>query len=286
MGGSSVTSGMPEHEPAKAARQLGDETAEIARVVVEAAPGVEKIPAAERVYAYVKAAILDRTYPGGELLTEGELATAVGVSRTPVREALLRLEESGLVKLYPKKGALVLPVLPQEIDDVLEARELIETHAAAKVWPRRKQLIEILTQRVDEMRAHRKAGDAKTFLEADRAFHEAIVDAAGNQILAKLYNSLRDRQVRMGVPGIEVQPVRMHRSIAAHQENDDRYARARPSISRRSAVSSSSSPTSSSHAVSLERSITPGRWSRTRPQDASPRLKSRRSGRSPSAAGL
>ncbi|WP_238175354.1 GntR family transcriptional regulator [Kribbella pratensis] len=210
-------------EPAQApdALILGDETAEIARVVVEAAPGVEKIPAAERVYAYVKAAILDRVYPGGELVTEGELATAVGVSRTPVREALLRLEESGLVKLYPKRGALVLPVLPQEIDDVLEARELIETHAAAKVWPRRKRLIETLTERVDEMRAHRKAGDAKSFLEADRAFHEAIVDAAGNQILAKLYNSLRDRQVRMGVPGIEVQPVRMDKSITAHQEMID-----------------------------------------------------------------
>ncbi|MEU8222254.1 GntR family transcriptional regulator [Kribbella sp. NPDC048915] len=214
-----MTGGDPAQAPD--ALVLGDETAEIARVVVEAAPGAEKIPAAERVYAYVKAAILDRSYPGGELLTEGELATAVGVSRTPVREALLRLEESGLVKLYPKKGALVLPVLPQEIEDVLEARELIETHAAAKVWPRRRQLIEALTQRVDEMRAHRKAGDAKTFLEADRAFHEAIVEAAGNQILAKLYNSLRDRQVRMGVPGIEVQPARMDRSIAAHQEMID-----------------------------------------------------------------
>jgi len=212
---------VPEHEPARTAFELGDETAEIARVVVEAAPGVEKIPAAERVYAYVKAAILDRVYPGGELLTEGELATAVGVSRTPVREALLRLEESGLVKLYPKKGALVLPVLPQEIDDVLEARELIETHAAAKVWPRRKQLIETLTQRVDEMRAHHRSGDAKSFLEADRAFHEAIVGAAGNEILAKLYNSLRDRQVRMGVPGIQVRPARMDKSITAHQEMID-----------------------------------------------------------------
>jgi len=221
-----MSGGVPETGPANSAEgnrirpdlQLGDETAEIARVVVEAAPGAEKIPAAERVYAYVKAAILDRAYPGGELLTEGELASAVGVSRTPVREALLRLEESGLVKLYPKKGALVLPVLPQEINDVLEARELIETHAAAKVWPRRKQLIEALTRRVEEMRAHRKAGDAKSFLEADRAFHEAIVDAAGNEILSKLYNSLRDRQVRMGVSGIEVQPARMDKSITAHQE--------------------------------------------------------------------
>jgi DNA-binding GntR family transcriptional regulator len=212
-----VVSGAAGNEPASGL-VLGDETTEIARIVADAGPGVEKIPAAERVYAYVKAAILDRVYPGGELLTEGELATAVGVSRTPVREALLRLEESGLVKLYPKKGALVLPVLAQEVNDVLEARELIETHAAAKVWPRRKQLAEKLVPLVQEMRTHRKSGDAKSFLEADRAFHEAIVGAAGNEILAKLYNSLRDRQVRMGVPGIEMQPARMDKSITAHQE--------------------------------------------------------------------
>ena len=62
-------------------------------------------PAADRVYAHVKQGVLERTYEGGTLLTEGELAEAVGVSRTPVREALLRLEAEGLIKLYPKKGA-------------------------------------------------------------------------------------------------------------------------------------------------------------------------------------
>jgi len=197
---------------------LGDETTEIARIVAENAPEVERIPAAERVYAYVKTAILDRVYPGGMLLTEGELAEAVGVSRTPVREALLRLEAAGLVKLYPKKGALVLPVLPQEINDVLEARELIETHAAAKVWPRRKALVAELEPVLQRMRAHKRAGDAKSFLEADRAFHEAIVAAAGNEILTNLYLSLRDRQVRMGVASIQVAPSRMEKSIADHVE--------------------------------------------------------------------
>ena len=66
------------------------------------------------------------------LLTEGELAEAVGVSRTPVREALLRLEVEGLIKLYPKKGALVLPVSAQEITDVVETRLLVEQHAVRK----------------------------------------------------------------------------------------------------------------------------------------------------------
>jgi DNA-binding GntR family transcriptional regulator len=112
----------------------------------------------------------------------------------------------------------VQPVLPQEIDDVLEARELIETHAAAKVWPRRRQLVAELEPIIQRMRAHRRAGDAKAFLEADRAFHEAIVAAAGNEILTSLYLSLRDRQVRMGVAAMQVAPARMDRSIADHRE--------------------------------------------------------------------
>ncbi|NED81777.1 GntR family transcriptional regulator, partial [Streptomyces sp. SID11233] len=77
----------------------------------------------------------DRSYAGGTLLTEGEVADEVGVSRTPVREAMLRLEVEGLLKLYPKKGVLVLPVSAQEIEDVVETRLLVEQHAARKAVP-------------------------------------------------------------------------------------------------------------------------------------------------------
>src|ERR1700716_2649495 len=97
-------------------------------------------PAAERVYTHVKEAVLDRRYEGGTLLNEGELAEAVGVSRTPVREALLRLEAEGLVALYPKRGALVLPVSAQEIDEVIEARSRVEGHAASRAWVHRAEL--------------------------------------------------------------------------------------------------------------------------------------------------
>src|SRR3954465_8181531 len=87
--------------------------------------------ATSRAYDHLKQAILDRAYPGGALLSEGEVAAQVGVSRTPVREALLRLEPEGPVRLYPKRGALVLPASPQEITDVLETREVVETFSAA-----------------------------------------------------------------------------------------------------------------------------------------------------------
>src|SRR5882757_5114305 len=116
-------------------------------------------PAAERVYTHVKEAVLDRRYEGGTLLNEGELAEAVGVSRTPVREALLRLEAEGLLKLYPKKGALVLPVSAQEIADVVETRLLVEEHATRKAVPAPPALLHRLEELLDELKAHVAAGE-------------------------------------------------------------------------------------------------------------------------------
>ncbi|MYS20343.1 transcriptional regulator, GntR family [Streptomyces sp. DvalAA-14] len=176
-------------------------------------------PAAERVYLHVKSGVLDRSYEGGTLLTEGDLAEAVGVSRTPVREALLRLEAEGLLKLYPKKGALVLPVSAQEITDVVETRLLVEQHAVAKVVgavPAR--LIARLEESLAEQRGHAATGDLAAFAAADRGFHAEIVRAAGNRILAHLYDQLRDRQLRMGVATMHAEPSRVAKNLAEHTE--------------------------------------------------------------------
>ncbi|MFE7316739.1 GntR family transcriptional regulator [Streptomyces sp. NPDC057555] len=175
-------------------------------------------PAAERVYNHLKDALLERRYEGGMLLTEGELADAVGVSRTPVREALLRLEVEGLIKLYPKKGALVLPVSAQEIADVVETRLLVEKHAAAKAVPAGEALIDELAQALETMREQAAAGDLAAVSVADRAFHAAIVRSAGNQILERLYEQLRDRQLRMGVAVMHSHPDRIAKNIAEHTE--------------------------------------------------------------------
>src|SRR3954451_8810394 len=89
-------------------------------------------PAAARVYAYVKERLLDGTFPGGALLRESELSQQLGLSRTPVRQAFVQLEAEGLLELYPKRGALVVPVAASEIEDVLEARPLAEEHCARR----------------------------------------------------------------------------------------------------------------------------------------------------------
>ncbi|MGW2836954.1 GntR family transcriptional regulator [Streptomyces sp. NPDC001493] len=175
-------------------------------------------PAAERVYSHVKEAVLDRRYEGGTLLTEGDLAEAVGVSRTPVREALLRLEVEGLIKLYPKKGALVLAVSAQEIADVIETRLLVEEFAARKAVPASPQLIGRLEELLAEQSTLARAGDLAAVSVADRCFHAEIVRNAGNQILSRLYDQLRDRQLRMGVAVMEAHPGRIAANIAEHTD--------------------------------------------------------------------
>ena len=166
---------------------------------------LERAPsAADRVYAYVKDGITSRRFGGDELLGEGQIAAALGVSRTPVREGLLRLEAEGLLRLLPKRGALVLPVTAAEVADVLETRRLLEDFAIRKVVHRadRSGVVAQLDARIADMQAAMAARDTVAYVAADRAFHAAIVASAGNEILTRLYASLRDRQLRMGVANL------------------------------------------------------------------------------------
>src|ERR1700754_4873816 len=92
--------------------------------------------ASELAYRDVKARILDGSLPGGELISEGEVAEALGMSRTPVRAAFGQLEAEGLLRLYPKRGALVVPVSAAETEAVIETRWVIERYAIDRVIAR------------------------------------------------------------------------------------------------------------------------------------------------------
>ena len=92
-----------------------------------------KISAADAVYREVKGCILDGSIAGGALISEGEISELLDVSRTPVREAFVRLQAEGWMTLYPKRGALVRAVEPREVRDVVEARIAVESRAARSV---------------------------------------------------------------------------------------------------------------------------------------------------------
>jgi DNA-binding GntR family transcriptional regulator len=196
---------------------------------IPAGPGLAPPSAAERAYAYIKGEILARRFGAHDLLSEGQLADAVGVSRTPVREALLRLQGEGLVRLLPKRGALVLPVTVDEAADVMETRRLVESFAARKVLTSRPQaaLVPVLDGYLQDMRAAMHAHDVTAYVQADRDFHLAIVAATGNEIITALYRSLRERQLRMGTvnllddSGNAVDPARMRATLAEHERIRD-----------------------------------------------------------------
>jgi len=173
--------------------------------------------AKDRAYAHVKDAILSGALAGGTLLTEGEVADAVGVSRTPVREALLLLEAEGLLRLYPKRGALVVPVSPDEVRDVMETRLLVERHAVRCAARRGAEVQAALDAAIAAQERHRAGGDRAAFVEADRAFHRVLVEAAGNAILLRLYDSLQDRQRRMNVASVARDPALAERFVAEHR---------------------------------------------------------------------
>ncbi|OBF60152.1 GntR family transcriptional regulator [Mycobacterium sp. 852002-50816_SCH5313054-b] len=180
---------------------------------------------------YVKGRVLTGQFPGGELISEGDVATALGMSRTPVREAFLRLEAEGLLRLYPQRGALVVPVSPDEARAVIESRLLLEHFATTKVAGRgpaaRAATYERLAGELKRQRDAAAADDWREFLDADRAFHNVTVEEAGNAILSGFYSSLRDRQMRMIGESALGDPHRMatimdeHRGIAEALRDGD-----------------------------------------------------------------
>jgi len=172
--------------------------------------------ATERAYRHTRARVLDGTYPAGALITEGDVSEAVGVSRTPVREAFLRLQAEGWLRLYPKRGALVVPVSAAEIDDVIETRGMVERFAVEKVIAsgRHREVGARLRESVTTQRRLRKSPEP--FTEADRDFHGLVVGATGNRVIADLYGALRDRQLRMGVSALLGDPQRVDRILDEH----------------------------------------------------------------------
>jgi DNA-binding GntR family transcriptional regulator len=174
------------------------------------------VSAAARAYAHLKERLLDGRIPGGTLLSENELAQHLGVSRTPVRQAFVQLEGEGFLELYPRRGALVVPVSAAEVEDVFEARLLVEAHCVRRTARAGAALAgELQATLADQQRALAAGGPA--FARADRAFHRVIVAAAGNAILTRLYDALRDRQERLAAAALARDPARAERLLGEHR---------------------------------------------------------------------
>lgn len=174
--------------------------------------------AATRVYDVVKELVLTSEIPGGDLISEGDIARRCDVSRTPVREAFLRLEAEGWMRLYPKRGALVLPIADREASDVIAARLLVEGHAIAHIADRpivRAMLLDDLRANLADHRGVDPA-DIASFSRLDAQFHQLIVAAGDNPLLAGFFTSLGERHRRMTTVSVQRDPTVIARIIDEH----------------------------------------------------------------------
>ncbi|WP_041450776.1 GntR family transcriptional regulator [Hoyosella subflava] len=180
----------------------------------------KKHSSADRVYAHVKERILDGALAGGELLSEGEIASELGVSRTPVREGFLRLEAEGWMRLYPKRGALIVPIAEGEAEELVEARYLTEVHAMrvlADDSDARERVVGSLRESLKRLSDLRARGDVGEFVAEDANFHATIVGACRNRLLVSFYSTLRDRQRRMSAQSIARDAATSPRILEDHQ---------------------------------------------------------------------
>ena len=186
--------------------------------------------ASTRAYEFAKWAILSAVYPAGAVITEAGLANEIGLSRTPVRQALLRLEVEGLVTLRARRGAVVNSFTMNDVEDILEARVLIENHTAGKSFEHRKELLPRVEAAHEAMKRNRREQDTAAFTASDRLFHELIVDAGHNAVLSSIYRSLRERQTLFTSVIMRGRDDRMAATIEEHERiletlrGDDREA--------------------------------------------------------------
>lgn len=155
------------------------------------------LPLREVVFNTLRQAILTGELKPGERLMEIHLADRLGVSRTPIREAIKKLELEGLVTMVPRKGATVAQITEKNLRDVLEVRRNLDTFAVELACERitEEQLIE-LEKKVVFFEETIKMKNSKDIAEADVELHDFIVAATGNERLVQLVNHLSEQVYR------------------------------------------------------------------------------------------
>jgi DNA-binding GntR family transcriptional regulator len=145
---------------------------------------------ADEVYEQLVAALLEGTIVAGDRLVQDRLAEDFEVSRTPVRDALLRLNEEGVIRPSGRRGYVVLSLGSDDVDNIYEARYAVEGHAASIVAARGAETLDCVRATLDKLTA---SSATRTPFDANRAMHRAIVEASGNPPLLGFFDAIWGR---------------------------------------------------------------------------------------------
>jgi DNA-binding GntR family transcriptional regulator len=186
-------------------------------------------PLRVRVFQTLENAILQGDVENGSSLNEIKIANDLGVSRTPVREALMQLELEGLITNVPNKGAVVNAVSKKDIEDIYEMRIRIEGLASRLCAKNMTdEQIKAMSEIVELQEFYLEKGNADKIWELDTKFHKAIYEGSGSkpldEMLSNLHNYIkRARDISINTAGRAEKAVEEHRAImdaiSAHDEN-------------------------------------------------------------------
>ncbi len=155
------------------------------------------LPLRDVVFQTLRQAILKGDLQPGERLMEMKLAERLGVSRTPIREAIRKLELEGLVVMIPRKGAAVANITEKDTKDVLEVRRTLEMFAVEVACDRiTKEQLERLKEAARAFEGFKGSMDLIHIAETDMNFHEIIYEATHNDRLVQMLNNLRENMYR------------------------------------------------------------------------------------------
>ena len=173
----------------------------------------------EQVYQSLEEAIISGEYTRGDSLTEMSLCKKLGVSRTPVRSALHRLSEEGLIEISPNRGAIVIGISDEDLADTYRIRIKLEGLASAMAAERiSDEEKNELRETVELSEFYLDKGNIDKVKELDSVFHKIIYKACGNRsmckILSELHRNIRSyRKLSLNVPGRLEMSVKEHREI-------------------------------------------------------------------------
>ncbi len=177
------------------------------------------LPLRDVVFNTLREAILRGDLVPGERLMELQLAAKLGVSRTPIREAIRMLEQEGLAITIPRKGAIVAGMTEKDMQDVLEIREALEELSVQVACDKiTDEEVAKLRENMENFETSLKSGDLKRMAEADVEFHDVIYQATDNPKLINMLNNLREQMYRYRVeylknPSNHEQLLREHEAI-------------------------------------------------------------------------
>jgi DNA-binding GntR family transcriptional regulator len=172
-------------------------------------------------YLALKEAIRDNLFPPGYQGSEQEIAIRLGMSRTPVHEAIIRLQEDGLVRVLAKRGIIVCALSPEDIDEIYDVVIALEPRAAellaALPVARRTAIIAELSALNAAMAQALGRDDLNAWARADERFHQTLVERCGNKRIARFAQTIMDQSHRARMFTLKLRP-KPQASLAEHAE--------------------------------------------------------------------